>query len=160
MRGLKARPIIGPMPQSLAFVLVHVVFGTKDRVAILDASLRPELFSYLATVVRNAGSECYRVGGVADHVHIAIRLGRTSNVSGLVGELKSASSQWVKGRGFAEFSWQRGYGAFSVGPADLNSLTATIDAQKEHHAKQDFQDEFRAFLRKYGVEFDERYLWD
>ena len=82
------------------------------------------------------------------------------SVSDLVGELKSSSSQWLKGRGLADFAWQRGYGAFSVGPADLNALIAYIDAQKEHHAKQDFQDEFRAFLRKYGVEFDERYLWD
>lgn len=148
------------MAQSLAFLLVHIVFSTTNRAVVLDEALLPELFAYLATVARNAGSECYRVGGVADHVHLAIRLGRTSNVSGLVGELKSSSSQWVKGKGLVEFSWQRGYGAFSVGPADLNALIAYIDAQKEHHAKQDFQDEFRAFLRKYGVEFDERYLWD
>jgi putative transposase len=148
------------MAQSLAFLLVHIIFSTKNCAPVLEESLLPDLFAYLGTVARNAGSECYRVGGVADHVHLAIRLDRTSNVSDLVKELKSASSQWVKGRGLDGFSWQRGYGAFSVGPADLNSLIAYIDAQKEHHAKQDFQEEFRAFLRKYGVEFDERYLWD
>jgi putative transposase len=143
-------------------LLVHIIFSKKNRAPVLEETLLPELFAYLATVARNDGSECYRVGGVADHVHLAIRLNRTSNVSGLVGELKSASSQWVKGRapGLSDFSWQRGYGAFSVGPADLNSLIAYIDAQREHHAKRDFQEEFRAFLRKYGVEFDERYVWD
>jgi putative transposase len=150
------------MPQSLAYVLIHVVFSTKDRITVLDEALRPELFSYLATVVRNAGSECYRVGGVADHVHLAIRLNRKSNVSDLVGEIKSSSSKWLKTKspGLANFEWQKGYGAFSVGPADLNALIGYIDAQEIHHAKQDFQDEFRSFLRKYGVEFDERYLWD
>jgi REP element-mobilizing transposase RayT len=148
------------MAQSLAFLLVHIIFSTKNRAPVLEEALLPELFAYLATVARNDGSECYRVGGVADHVHLAVRLGRTSNVSGLVKELKSASSQWVKGRGVAGFSWQRGYGAFSVGPPDLNALIGYIDAQKEHHAKQDFQEEFRAFLRKCGVEFDERYVWD
>ena len=150
------------MPQSLAFVLVHVVFSTKGRVAVLDESLRPGLFAYLATVVRNAGSECYRVGGMADHVHLAIRLGRKSNVSELVGEVKSSSSRWLKTKspGLAKFEWQKGYGAFSVGPSDLNALIGYIDAQEIHHAKQDFQEEFRTFLRKYGVEFDERYLWD
>jgi putative transposase len=148
------------MAQSLAFLLVHIIFSTKNRAPVLEETLLPGLFAYLGTVARNVGSECYRVGGVADHVHLAIRLNRTSNVSGLVNALKSASSQWVKGRGLAEFSWQRGYGAFSVGPADLKALIAYIDAQKENHAKRDFQEEFRAFLRKYGVEFDERYLWD
>ena len=150
------------MAQSLAFLLVHVIFSTKDRVAVLDEPLRPELFAYLATVIRNAGSECYRAGGVADHVHLAIRLSRTGNVSDLVKDIKASSSKWLKTKSpdLAEFEWQKGYGAFSVGPKDLNALIAYIDAQKEHHAKQDFQDEFRAFLRKYGVEFDERYLWE
>ena len=84
------------MAQSLAFLLVHVIFSTKDRVEVLDEPLRAELFAYLSTVIRNAGSECYRAGGVADHVHLAIRLSRTSNVSDLVKEIKSSSSKWLK----------------------------------------------------------------
>jgi putative transposase len=150
------------MPQTLAFVLVHVIFSTKGRRAVLNESLRPELFAYLATVIRNDGSECYRVGGVTDHVHLAIRLSRTSNVSDLVKEIKSASSKWLKTKSprLAKFEWQKGYGAFSVSPKDLNALIAYIDAQEVHHEKQSFQDEFRVFLRQYGVEFDERYLWD
>jgi len=150
------------MAQSLAFILLHVIFSTKDRVAVLDEPLRPELFAYLATVIRNGGSECYRVGGVADHVHLAIRLHRTSNVSDLVKEIKASSSKLLKTKSpsLERFEWQKGYGAFSVGPKDLNALIAYIDAQQAHHAKQSFKDEFRAFLRQYGVEFDERYLWD
>jgi len=150
------------MPQSLAFLLVHVIFSTKDRAPVLDASVRPALYAYLATVARNAKCECYRVGGVVDHVHLAVRLSRTTNVAELVEELKSSSSKWLKTQSptLSKFAWQRGYGAFSVGPADLNALTGYIDTQETHHRKQTFQEEFLAFLKKYGVEFDERYLWD
>jgi REP element-mobilizing transposase RayT len=150
------------MPQSLAFLLVHVIFSTKDRASVLDASIRPPLYAYLATVARNAKCECYRVGGVADHVHLAIRLPRTGNVAELVEQLKSSSSKWLKPQSpaLSKFAWQRGYGAFSVGPTDLDALTRYIDTQEAHHRKQTFQDEFRAFLKKYGIECDERYLWD
>jgi REP element-mobilizing transposase RayT len=150
------------MPLSLAFVVVHLVFSTKGRKAVLHDSLRPDLYAYLATIARNAGCECYRVGGVADHVHLAIRLSRTANIAKLVAELKSASSKWLKMQSpaLAKFAWQRGYGAFSVGPADLKAVVQYIDAQETHHQKCSFQDEFRAFLKKYGVECDETYLWD
>ena len=150
------------MPQSLAFLLVHVVFSTKDRLPNLDVSIRPALYAYLATVGRNAECECYRVGGVDDHVHLAIRLSRTTTVAELVEELKTSSSKWLKTQGpaLSRFAWQRGYGAFSVGPVDLDALVQYIDTQEIHHRKHDFQEEFRALLKKYGVESDERYMWD
>jgi REP element-mobilizing transposase RayT len=149
------------MPLSLAFVVVHLIFSTKGRRPVLSDPVCAELYPYLATVIRNAGCECYRVGGIADHVHIAIRLSRTVNVAKLVAELKASSSKWLKTKSpvLAKFAWQRGYGAFSVGPADLKALVQYIDAQETHHRKRSFQDEFRAFLKKYGVECDERYLW-
>ncbi|MEO8738002.1 MAG: IS200/IS605 family transposase [Edaphobacter sp.] len=150
------------MPQSLSFVLVHLIFSTKDRRPVLDASICPALYAYLATVVRNAKCECYRVGGVADHVHLAVRLSRTANIAELVKQVKSSSSKWLKTQSPAQskFAWQRGYGAFSVGPTDLEALIRYIDTQQMHHRKQTFQEEFRAFLKKYGIECDERYLWD
>jgi len=150
------------MPLSLAFVVVHVIFSTKGRKPVLDDPVRAELYPYLATIIRNAGCECYRVGGVTDHVHLAVRLSRTANVAKLVAELKASSSKWLKTKSLAlaKFSWQRGYGAFSVGPADLRALVQYIDAQEMHHKKRPFQEEFRAFLKKYGVECDEQYLWD
>ncbi len=157
---------VGPkliaMPQSLSLVVIHVIFSTKERRALLDAATRPKLHAYLATVARNAGCECYRAGGVADHVHLALRLSRTITIAGLVENLKTASSKWLKSQspGLAAFSWQRGYGCFSVGPTDLESLLAYIDRQEEHHRKRTFEDELRMFLKKYGVEHDEVYLWD
>jgi len=100
------------MAQTLGFVLIHAVFSTKDRQPWLTEAIRPDLHAYLATVARNAGCECYRVGGVADHVHLAIRLSRTTTVAKLVGELKTSSTKWLKtqGQDFRNFSWQVGYG--------------------------------------------------
>ena len=150
------------MPQSLSLVIVHLVFSTKERAACLGPSVRPSLHAYLATVSRNAGCECYRAGGVADHVHLAILLSRTVTLAALVEELKTSSSKWLKTQQSAlgGFAWQRGYGSFSVGPADLEAVIAYIDHQEEHHRTRTFQEEYRAFLNQYEVVFDERYVWD
>jgi REP element-mobilizing transposase RayT len=150
------------MPQSLSFILVHFVFSTKERKPLLLAEHRPALHAYLATVVRNAGCECYRVGGTEDHVHLAVRLSRTMDAATLTEKMKTASSKWFKSTSsdLSDFAWQRGYGAFSVGPADLDALCQYIDGQEEHHRTRTFQDELRAFFTKYRMECDERYIWD
>jgi REP element-mobilizing transposase RayT len=148
------------MPQSLSLVIIHGIFSTKNHRPYLDPKMRPELHAYLATVARNAGCEAYRVGGVADHVHLATRLSRTITIADLVETLKTSSSKWLKTQSsdLADFSWQRGYGCFSVGPSDLDALRAYIDDQENHHQKRTFQDEFRMFLKKYGVEYNEAYV--
>jgi REP element-mobilizing transposase RayT len=150
------------MPQSFALIIVHLVFSTKDRAPILTGSIRTALHAYLATVARNAGCECFRAGGVADHVHLAISLPRTTTAAKLIEELKTSSSRWLKTQSpnFTAFAWQRGYAAFSVGPSDLDALRQYIDTQEQHHHKQTFEDELRGLLAKYGVEHDERYMWD
>ena len=125
-------------------------------------AVRPSLHAYLATVARNAGCECYRVGGVADHVHVALRFSRTLTLTDLVEELKTASSKWLKTQSPAlgAFAWQLGYGAFSVGASGLQALRAYVDNQEEHRRTRTFQDEYRGFLAKHGIEFDERHIWD
>ena len=150
------------MPQSLSLVIIHVIFSTKDRHPFLDPDVRSKLHAYLATVARNTDCEAYRVGGVADHVHLAIRLSRTITIAALVESLKTASSKWLKSQSpdLAAFSWQRGYGCFSISPSDLDALRAYIDDQENHHRTRTFQDEFRMFLKKYGVEYNEAYVWD
>ena len=150
------------MPQSLSLVLLHVIFSTKDRAPFLVADIRPKLHAYLATVARNAGCEASRVGGIADHVHLALRLSRTLSIADLIETLKTTSSKWLKTQspGLAAFAWQRGYGCFSVGPSDLESLCEYIDRQEEHHKRRTFQEEFRMFLEKYHVEYNEAYVWD
>jgi REP element-mobilizing transposase RayT len=150
------------MPQSLSFLLTHIVFSTKDRTPELGPDVRSALHAYLATVARNVDCECFRVGGVADHVHLAVRLSRTLSMAKLIEELKTSSSKWLKTQSptLSAFSWQRGYGAFSVGPSDLETLLNYIDNQEAHHRTRTFQDEYRTFLTKYGIDYDERYVWD
>ena len=150
------------MPQSLDKILLHIIFSTKDREPSLDPSVRPSIHAYLATVVRNATCGCPRAGGTSDHVHLAIQLSRTMAVANLVEKVKTSSSKWLKDQspGLRGFAWQRGYGVFSVGPSDLDALIRYIDGQEEHHQKWTFQEEYRAFLKKYEIDYDERYVWD
>ena len=150
------------MPQSLSLVIVHYVFSTKDRYPFLHDQVRPDLLAYLSTVARNVGGECYRAGGVADHVHLAIRQPRTVSISELVEELKTSSSKWIKTQDpkLASFSWQRGYGAFSAYYREIDRLLGYIDGQEEHHRKRDFKEEFRGLLDEHEIEYDERYVWD
>jgi putative transposase len=150
------------MPQSLSQVIVHVVFSTKDRHKFLDKSIAPRMHGYLATVCRDSNCEAYRVGGMPDHVHLAVRLGRTISQADLIEKVKVTSSSWIKeqGNAYQSFHWQRGYGTFSVGFSQLEALQDYIDAQPEHHRTRTFQEEYRELLRKYHIEFDEQYVWD
>ncbi len=150
------------MPQSLARILVHVVFSTKNREPVLYSEVRPPLFGYLAAVGRDLGCEVFRVGGVADHVHMAIDLGRTVAIADFAKKVKQTSSVWLKEQsgGPRHFEWQVGYGAFSVGQSQLAVLVRYVDRQEAHHRKQTFQEEYRKLLAKYGVEADERFVWD
>jgi REP element-mobilizing transposase RayT len=148
------------MPQTLSFNLVHIVFSTKNRLPLIKTETMPELHAYLAGTARKLGCDCFRVGGVADHVHLALKLPTTKTAAKVVSEIKTGSSVWIKQQGVASFAWQRGYGLFSVSPADLGALIQYIDGQEAHHRKRSFQDEMRAFFEKYHIAFDERYVWD
>ena len=148
------------MPQSLATLLVHVVFSTKDRIPWLTQGIREELHPYITGVLTNIGCPSVQTGGVEDHVHILFRLSRTMSLAQVVEKVKTSTSKWVKAKGVADFSWQAGYGAFSVGPAEADKIIAYVRGQEEHHKKATFQDELRGLLLEAGLEFDERYLWD
>jgi putative transposase len=150
------------MPQSLSEILVHIVFSTKDREASIPGEVHAPLHAFLAGVCRNAGCEGLRVGGVADHVHLAVRISRTITVAALIEELKTASSKWIKTQctGMKGFHWQRGYGAFSIGYSQLPALLRYVDSQPQRHRRITFQEEYRALLQRYGIAFDERYVWD
>ena len=150
------------MPQSLSKVILHIVFSTKDRESWLSLDVRARMHAYLATVCRDLGAEVVRVGGVADHVHIATTLPRTLSQAQLIEQAKKISSKWVKtvDAHYRGFFWQRGYGAFSVSPSQLEAVLQYVDAQEEHHRARTFQEEYRELLHRHGVDFDERYVWD
>ena len=121
------------------------------------------MHGYLATLCRDLESTCYKVGGVADHVHIVTSLPRTLTQSRLLEDIKKKSSGWIKGiepGRYGKFSWQRGYGAFSVSPSNRDDVVRYAANQEEHHRKQTFQEEYRTLLEKHEIEWDERYVWD
>ena len=122
--------------------------------------LRSETHAYLGGISKNLGCDPLIVGGVADHVHILARLGRTITVADWVKEVKRASSIWVKSKGPLRFAWQAGYGAFSVGIEQIPTVKAYISRQEEHHSRSSFQEEFRQILRDHWLEWDEKYVWD
>jgi REP element-mobilizing transposase RayT len=151
------------MPQSLAKILLHIVFSTKDRCPFLrDGAIRDEMHHYLGGILKRLDCQPITVGGVEDHVHLLTTLSRTCTVADLVKELKRGSSIWIKTRApqLEKFSWQGGYGAFSIGASQAPQVKAYIARQEEHHRKISFQDEFRELLRRYKIDFDERYVWD
>ncbi len=150
------------MPQSLVKMLVHLVFSTKHRADLIAPEIEHELYAYLHGIVANNGGVLLSGNGTTNHVHLLISLGRKVSISELVGDLKRDSSKWIKTKGaqYQQFYWQEGYGAFSVGQDQIEAVTKYIAGQKEHHQKKVFEDEMRGFFRKYGIEFDERYVWD
>ena len=150
------------MPQSLTKLYAHLVFSTKNRQPFLDARIQPRVHAYLATIVRQLDSPWVVVGRVADHVHILFDIGKLHAPVEFVERIKRESSKFVKtlGASYKDFYWQRGYGMFSVGPANRDDAEAYVRNQAEHHRSKSFQEEFRAMLRRYGVEYDEQYVWD
>ena len=154
--------IVGVMPQSLSKVIIHIIFSTKDREPWLDSDVRPRTHAYLATVCRDLSAEITHVGGVADHVHIVTTLPRTLSQAEFIEKIKKASSKWIKTVNvrYRGFFWQRGYGVFSVSPSQLDAVRRYAHQQQEHHRTRTFQEGCRELLRRHGVDFDERYVWD
>ena len=150
------------MPQSLARVVIHLVFSTKNREPLITDSVRDSLHAYMATVLQNLGCTPVLINSVEDHAHLLFDLSRTVSISQVVEDVKKASSKWIKTQGaaFAAFAWQSGYGAFAVSESNVETVHEYIANQREHHRKKSFQDEYRQFLERHRIAFDERYVWD
>jgi REP element-mobilizing transposase RayT len=150
------------VPQSLAQIIVHLVFSTKNREPWLDDGIRDDLHAYIGGIVKAHRGELLRAGSMPDHIHLLLAHPRTCSPAEMVQEIKTGSSKWLKTRGspYANFRWQNGYGIFSASPAHRSALETYLANQAEHHRTVTFQDEYRRLLAKYGVAFDERYVWD
>ena len=151
------------MPQSLSQVWLHIVFSTKDRRAFLqNPEFREEMFRMLSHHVEQAGCFPKLSGGWIDHVHVVCGLSRTVTIAQLVEHLKTETSKWAKKppHGVSAFTWQAGYGAFSVSQSNLPQLLRYVEQQEQHHRKKSYQDEFRELCQKHEIEIDERYVWD
>ena len=150
------------MGQSLSKVYVHISFSTKNRVNLIDEKIEDDLYEYLGGVCKGLDCNSIQVGGYKNHIHILCLLSKKITQIKLLEEIKKRSSKWIKTKGakYVNFYWQDGYGIFSVNPSEVEVVIEYIKNQKEHHRKKTFQEEFRGFLEKYKVEYDERYVWD
>ncbi len=149
------------MPQSLSKIWTHMIFSTKDCYAFLtDETIRREMHAYLASILKARNCPTYIVGGVADHVHALFVLSKNHSIAEMVYETKRSSSKWAKTQGLRKFHWQSGYGAFSVSESNVEAVKKYIERQEQHHRRRTFEEEFREFLQRYNVDYDERYVWD
>jgi putative transposase len=150
------------MPQSLSSVLIHLIYSTKNREPLITPRIERELYAYQIAVLRELDCSCIAINGRNDHLHTLFSLSRKVRLCDVIGEIKKRSSKWIKTMGseFRGFAWQSGYGAFSIGQSSIVVLRRYIEQQAEHHQNRSFQEEYRMFLTKYEIAFDERYVWD
>ena len=140
--------------------LFHCVFSTKERRRIIAPDVQPRLWAYMGGIAREHDLKAIAVGGTDDHVHILLSLPSTAPIAKAMREIKSASSRWMHETcDLPDFEWQEGYGAFSIGQAQVVATLAYIAGQQEHHQKRDYQAEFVAILKKHRIEFDPHYVW-
>jgi REP element-mobilizing transposase RayT len=151
------------MSQSLANVLLHIVFSTKNRAPFLKSKdIREQLNAYMVGTLQNIECPSLITRTLEDHLHCLCQLSRRISIAQLIEEMKTESSIWLKKQSpsLRDFYWQAGYGAFSVSQSNFPQVKAYIANQEEHHRKVTYQDELRALLRRHEIEFDERYVWD
>ena len=150
------------MSQSLSNIVVHLVFSTKDRRPLLRDEERSELHAYITGTLKRLDSPLIEINSVRDHIHILFAQSKNHPPAKVIEAIKSASSGWIKSRDawYQGFEWQAGYGEFSVSPTHVDVVRKYIQCQPAHHAREDFQTEYRRFCEKNGKPVDERYVWD
>ncbi len=150
------------MAQSLSVVYTHLIFATKYKHARIDPSIASDLYSYIGGICRKLDCPSIAVHGVPGHIHILCKLSRNISIAELIRKVKQSSSKWIKSKvsGHGDFQWQSGYAAFSIGQSGVKTLVSYINNKEAHHKNRTFQDEYREFLKKYRVEFDEGHLWE
>ena len=148
------------MPQSLAQLYIHLIFGTKHREPFITEDIEIEMHAYFIGTLEKYNCKVLAINSVSDHVHILFRMSKNHALSKIVEELKKQSSKWMKEKGVEAFFWQIGYGAFSVSPSKIQPVIEYIRRQKEHHQHHSFQDEIEIFMKEYDInEYDAKYFW-
>ena len=144
------------MSHTFTQLLYHIVFGTRDRAALIGPGLRDDLYPYMAGIVRNERGSLLAIGGMPDHLHLLVRLKPAVSLSDLLCSVKANSSRWVHERPDPPrgFAWQEGYGAFTVSESSAGSVCRYIQNQEDHHRGRNFEEEWIALLKLHGIEFD------
>ncbi|MBT6685567.1 MAG: IS200/IS605 family transposase [Bacteroidetes bacterium] len=150
------------MPQSLIRNYIHITFSTKNRFPFIIGDIEPEIHNYIGGICKKLECNPIIVGGHFDHVHLLCLLSQKIALMNLIQKIKSNSSSWIKTKSqdLFNFYWQDGYGAFSVNPSEIEIVKNYIEKQHEHHKTKTFKEEYLSFLKKYEVEYDEKYIWD
>jgi putative transposase len=147
------------VPHTYVSDLVHCVFSTKERRKLIRAEKHSELWSFIGGIARKNGFKVLIVGGTEDHVHILLSLPAAMPLAKAVQLLKGASSRWMNENHAKGFSWQEGYGAFTLGVSQKSRTIDYIKRQVEHHKKRSFEEEFVAFLKEHAIDYDPKYVW-
>jgi REP element-mobilizing transposase RayT len=149
------------MPQSLSKLFVHIIFHIKNPHTKIKREDKDALYAYIGSIIKDNQSIPIIINGAEDHIHILCVMSKNIPLSKLVEEIKRHSSRWIKTKNdyYAHFAWQGGYGGFSVSPSLYNKTKSYIEKQEEHHKKMSFEEEYLLFLKEYGIDYDERYLW-
>lgn len=149
------------MANTYSQLYLHFVFAAKHRSALIAESIRSRVEGYMASVARAEGHYVHALYAMPDHVHLLVGYSITQSIPDFVRLIKAGSSKWINEEGLTQshFNWQEGYGVFSHGPDSLENVKTYILSQPDHHQKRSFQEEYLAFLRRYKVEFDERYVF-
>lgn len=149
------------MGQTLTSITLHIIFSTKGRTPSINSELKQDLMAYMGGIVRELKGEPLIINGISDHVHMLIEIPPTISTSDFMRVVKTNSSKWVhQNYGLKTFAWQDGYGAFSVSKSGIPAVFDYIKDQEQHHKKRSFQEELIAFLHKYTISYDDRYLWE
>ena len=149
------------MANTYSQIYIQTVFAVSERQSLIQPDFKEELYKYITGIVKNQGQKLISINGMSDHVHILIGLRPAMALADLVKEIKSDSTnfinkkKWVRGR----FSWQEGYGAFSYGHSQLDTIIRYIKNQEKHHQRRSFKDEYLTLLRKFDIAFDDKYVF-
>jgi len=150
------------MPGTYSNLNVHIVFSTKRREPLINDYLEPELHRYISGIISSEGGQVLAINGTEDHLHIVVKLKPKHAVPDLLKKMKANSSKWINDHRKIDgrYSWQVGYGIFSVSQSQLNKVISYVKNQKQHHRAKTFQEEFLILLEKNGIDYDPKYLWD
>jgi len=148
------------LPSTWSQILLHIVYGTKNREPLITPKIRDRLYPFIGGIVRDEGGVLYTIGGMSDHVHMLVRWGTDRGVGDLVRHVKSRSSLWIRKEFACPFRWQKAYGVFSVSASNAEKVKSYIAHQEEHHRQRSFMEELVELLQRHGVEYDPGYLLD
>jgi REP element-mobilizing transposase RayT len=150
------------MANTFTQIYIQIVFAVKGRQNLIQRAYKEELHQYIAGIIRNKKQKLYAINAMPDHIHIFISVKPNIAISDLVRDIKNNSSKFINHKGWVagKFQWQEGYGAFSYGHSQIDTVVKYIHNQEKHHARRSFKDEYLALLKKFNIEYDERYVFN